>query len=294
MRFGPLPVADAEGAILAHAVRRGRGPEVMRLLVAHGAELDRPGGETWRGNVPQRTPYQHARLRARDDVAATLAELGASTGVDAADAAIESLARGEQPDDLRPAAAAHRVRKDRALVRVGTGGQEEADELEPLVVERVRERVRAAGGRTVREQELEARRVRRLRRVVQGLAVVGSGARLEQDARQLGLVDDAGGAVEGGHRAVLVLEARVRVGASVEEGPRERRGREARVADVEDGRPAARAARRARVAVPRAAEDERRPGVVRDLRVLGEHRLGPRAPALRGGEDERLRGGLHR
>ena len=91
-----------EGAILAHAVRRGRGPEVVRLLVAHGAELDRPGGETWRGNVPLRTPYQHARLRARDDVAATLAELGASTGVDAADAAIESLARGERPSTPVP------------------------------------------------------------------------------------------------------------------------------------------------------------------------------------------------
>ena len=44
-----------------------------------------------------RTPYQHARLRARDDVAETLAELGASTAIDPADAAVESLARGERP-----------------------------------------------------------------------------------------------------------------------------------------------------------------------------------------------------
>ena len=52
-----------EGAMLAHAVRRGRGPEFLRLLAEHGAELDRPGGETWRGDVPLRTPYQHAVLR---------------------------------------------------------------------------------------------------------------------------------------------------------------------------------------------------------------------------------------
>ena len=92
-----------EGALVAHAVRRGRGPEVVRLLAAHGADLDRPGGETWRGNVPLRTPYQHARLRARDDLAATLAELGASTAVDPADAAVESLARGERPSTPLPA-----------------------------------------------------------------------------------------------------------------------------------------------------------------------------------------------
>jgi len=90
--------ADPNGhAHVAHAVRRGRGPEVVRLLAEHGADVDRPGGETWRGDVPLRTPYQHARLRARDDLADTLAQLGASTTVDPADAAVESLARGERP-----------------------------------------------------------------------------------------------------------------------------------------------------------------------------------------------------
>jgi hypothetical protein len=93
-----------EGALVAHAVRRGRGPDVVRLLAEHGADLDRPGGETWRGNVPLRTPYQHARLRARDEVADTLAELGASTHVDPADAAVEALARGERPTTPLPEA----------------------------------------------------------------------------------------------------------------------------------------------------------------------------------------------
>jgi ankyrin repeat protein len=88
--------ADAnETATVAHAVRRGRGPEFIRLLAAHGADLDRPGGETWRGDVPLRTPYQHAVLRNRDDVAAALAELGASTDVSPEDLAVAARARGD-------------------------------------------------------------------------------------------------------------------------------------------------------------------------------------------------------
>jgi ankyrin repeat protein len=75
----------SEGALVAHAVRRGRGPEFLRLLAEHGADVDRPGGETWRGDVPLRTPYQHAILRGRTDSAEALAELGASTEVDPAD-----------------------------------------------------------------------------------------------------------------------------------------------------------------------------------------------------------------
>jgi ankyrin repeat protein len=89
---------------VAHAVRRGRGPEIVRLLAEHGADLDRPGGETWRGPVPLRTPYQHAVLRARDDVAATLAELGASTEVAPEDLAVAAVARGERPAVPVPAA----------------------------------------------------------------------------------------------------------------------------------------------------------------------------------------------
>jgi ankyrin repeat protein len=86
-----------EGALLAHAVRRGRGPEFLQLLVDHGAELDALGGETWRGDVPLRTAYQHAILRNRLDNAELLAGLGASTDLDEADAAIAAVARGEPP-----------------------------------------------------------------------------------------------------------------------------------------------------------------------------------------------------
>jgi ankyrin repeat protein len=88
------------GALVAHAVRRGRGPEFLRLLAEHGADLDRRGGETWRGAVPRRTPYQHAVLRGRTDQADALAELGAPTEVDPADFAVAAVARGERPEAL--------------------------------------------------------------------------------------------------------------------------------------------------------------------------------------------------
>jgi ankyrin repeat protein len=94
--------AGADPNLMAHAVRRGRGPEFIRLLAEHGADVDRPGGETWRGAVPLRTPYQHAVLRGRDDVAQTLSELGASTDVSPADAAVAAVARGERPDSPLP------------------------------------------------------------------------------------------------------------------------------------------------------------------------------------------------
>ena len=91
-----------DGAVLAHAVRRGCGPEILRLLAEHGAALDAPGGETWRGDVPLRTPYQHAVLRGRDESAETLAELGASTEVADEDRAVAALTRGEHPGTPLP------------------------------------------------------------------------------------------------------------------------------------------------------------------------------------------------
>ena len=86
-----------EGALVAHAVRRGRGPEFLRLLAEHGADLDRPGGETWRGDVPLRTAYAQSVLRNRTDNMDVLAELGASTEVDPADLVVAAVARGEEP-----------------------------------------------------------------------------------------------------------------------------------------------------------------------------------------------------
>src|SRR4051812_10026725 len=68
-----------DGALLAHAVRRGRGPEYLRLLVNHGADLNAPGGETWRGDVPLRTPYQHPGLRGAAGAAEFPAPLGSAT-----------------------------------------------------------------------------------------------------------------------------------------------------------------------------------------------------------------------
>jgi hypothetical protein len=91
-----------EGALLAHAVRRGRGTEFLTLLADRGAELDRPGGETWRGRVPLRTPYQHALLRNRVEEAQLLASRGASTDVAAADLAVAAVARGERPEAPLP------------------------------------------------------------------------------------------------------------------------------------------------------------------------------------------------
>ncbi len=105
-----------EGACLAHAVRRGRGAETIELLATHGADLDRPGGETWRGDVPLRTPYQHAVLRGKDDLAELLARLGASTDVDPADAWVAQLARGGGAD-----------RQGARLVRRGHAGGRDPD-----------------------------------------------------------------------------------------------------------------------------------------------------------------------
>src|SRR3954469_12487791 len=116
--------ADASD-VLGHAVRRGRGPDVIRLLVSYGADLDWPAGETWRPNAPLRTPYQHAVLRGMDDVAEVLASSGASTAISAADLAVASLS--SLPDSLdydQPQGvilAGLRGRVDAGVAAVGVG-----------------------------------------------------------------------------------------------------------------------------------------------------------------------------
>jgi hypothetical protein len=72
----------------------------VRLLAAHGAELEHRAGEGWRRPERLRTAYQHAVLRGRDDLVAVLAELGADTAVDADDLAVAAIARGKRPSEV--------------------------------------------------------------------------------------------------------------------------------------------------------------------------------------------------
>jgi ankyrin repeat protein len=92
----------SEGAALVHAVRRGCGEEMIRLLAEAGASLDMAGGEWSTPESEYRTAYQNAVLRGRDEVAALLAELGASTEVAPEDLAVAALARGERPSEPLP------------------------------------------------------------------------------------------------------------------------------------------------------------------------------------------------
>jgi ankyrin repeat protein len=91
-----------EGALLVHAVRRGCRPETLRLLAERGAELDRRGGEWSTPRAQYKTAYQNAVLRGRDDLAAVLEELGASTGLTAEERVVAAIARGERPDKRLP------------------------------------------------------------------------------------------------------------------------------------------------------------------------------------------------
>ncbi len=95
--------ADAtEDPLLVHAVRRGCGMEMLRLLAYAGAPLDAKGGEWSTPENEYRTAYQNAILRGRDDAAELLAELGASTEASPEDLAVAALARGEKPSQPLP------------------------------------------------------------------------------------------------------------------------------------------------------------------------------------------------
>lgn len=90
--------ADAnEAALLVHAVRRGRSIDYIRLLLDHGADVEARGGEWSTPPEQNRTAYQNAIVRGRDDVAELLAELGASTELKPGDIEVAAVVRGERP-----------------------------------------------------------------------------------------------------------------------------------------------------------------------------------------------------
>jgi ankyrin repeat protein len=97
LEHGADPSEDC-WALLVHAVRRGCGADMIRLLADHGAQLDRKGGEWSTPRSQYRTAYQNAVMRNRDDIADLLAQLGADTAVAPEDLAVAALARGERPD----------------------------------------------------------------------------------------------------------------------------------------------------------------------------------------------------
>ena len=201
---------------------------------------------------------------------------------------------GEQLEKLGPAATADGVREKRALVRVCAGLEQDPDRLDPVVVERVRQRIRATCLRTGLEQQAKALRGLGLDRVVDRLAVVRIRAGLEQDAGQLGVVDDAGGAVERRHLAVLVGERRVRVGASGKKVAGEVGVREHRVTHVQERGPVPRAAGLVGVACPAAAEHETGPRIALDLRPVGKQRLSVLPSSVGRSLDERFHLGQRR
>jgi ankyrin repeat protein len=92
----------SDGALLVHAVRRGCGEEMIRLLADHGAPLDAVGGEWSTPEAEYRTAYQNAVLRGQDETAKLLASLGSSTEVPPEDLAVAALARGERPSEPLP------------------------------------------------------------------------------------------------------------------------------------------------------------------------------------------------
>jgi len=82
-----------EHANVVHAVRRGRGPDTIRLLAQYGADLERPDDDGL-------TAYRHAVRRNREDVASTLVELGAAPEADELDRALGAVSRGDPPEAL--------------------------------------------------------------------------------------------------------------------------------------------------------------------------------------------------
>ena len=107
---------------LVHAVRRGRGPEYLRLLFEHGADLEHRGGEEWRGkDIRRRTAYQHAVLRGQTENIALLEQLGADTTVDVDDLAVAELRDPGTPLDYD--------QQEAVILRAGHGELERVIEV---------------------------------------------------------------------------------------------------------------------------------------------------------------------
>ncbi len=108
-----------EGTSVVHAVRRGRDAETLRLLAERGADLDRRGGEWSTPRGQYKTAYQNAVLRGRDDLAAVLAELGASTELTPEERAVADVVRGERPPEGIPAELSHDAQEALAVAALG-------------------------------------------------------------------------------------------------------------------------------------------------------------------------------
>jgi hypothetical protein len=124
---------------------------------------------------------------------------------------------GEQAQDHGAAPAPHRVRHEGALARVRPALEQERHVLGALLVECRGQRVRPHRRRPRLQEQAQAGRVVGVGGVVDGLPVVGVGPRREEHGGQLGVVDDAGRAVERRHVPEAVAEGDVRVGAAGEQ-----------------------------------------------------------------------------
>ena len=196
---------------------------------------------------------------------------------------------GKQLQHGRLATAADGMGHQRHLVRIAARREHQADMLDVVGVDRGGKGVGAGHRGPVLEQDADTVRVLGVGRVVEGLAVVRVGAGLEESARQLGVMLDAGRAVERRHAAVLVDERAVRVCAAVEQLARERRRVEARVARIDEGWALQRPAGGVRVAVPAAAAHDGHPAVVLELGVQRERPLRTAAASRHRGPDKLVR-----
>ena len=270
------------------------GAQQLQRRGIRGGEPLRRGAVAAEARAGQRVERPDPRLGAElaqrlRQVAATLADrVSVRRAAAAVVVGLEVGARRREQADRpgRLARADRPVQREAPLAAVG--GQvleQQRDDVRPAAAERVRERVGPRDGRAGVEQQPQARRVRRLDGVVDGLVVVRVRAVAEQERGHPRLVAPSRRPRERALRAELGMDvARVRVRAG---GQQRLRGGEQPVRavaaevrgvrHVEQREPAARAERRARVDRGRArrAEHERRVGrPAREVRLERQQRVG--------------------